>query len=380
MKNIKIIYILTIILFLSACSEKDGKNPEPDNAVTETADNEIVITNEQFSIASMQLGKIIENSFAERILVTGITDVPPKFKADVSVFYGGTVKLVNLLVGQYVKKGDILFTMENPDYVQMQQDYLVAKNQLDYLKNEYERQKKLHTENVASQKKYGKAKSDYYTVLTNYKALEKKLELIGFNPHKLDYNTISATTFIKAPISGHITQVNITRGMLLNSNEVAVSIVGSEHIHLELKVFEKDIKKVKEGQTIRFNLPDNSLKIYEGVIFLVGKTVNEKDRSVNVHAHLKNESQTPDFIPGMYIEGEILVNETQSPALPTDAIVTIENKNYVLIKKSFDGNKYVFEKREIKTGIINHGLVKIIDAKGLEDAEIVIKGAFNLIQ
>ncbi len=378
-KNIFTLIFFSIILF-SACASESDKNADDNNIEVVPTNDEIVITSEQFSTSGMKLEKVTKKTFSERIQATGMMDVPPEYKAAVTVFYGGMVKNVHLLVGQIIKKGETLFTLENPEYVEMQQDYLNAKNKLKYLKAEYERQIKLLENNISSQKKYLKAESDYYTVLSNFNALGKKLQLLNINPTNLDYNSISTFTIIKAPISGYITEVNITKGEYLSSNEVSVAIINTEHMHLELNVFEKDIVKIKKGQTIKFTLPDNNSDVFEGEVFLVGKTVYLDDRTINIHGHLHNETQKINFIPGMYIEAEILVNEIEHLAIPNDAVVNVDENNFVLVKKAFSENKYTFLQREVEVGNTNDGYTEILNADEFKNNEIVIKGAFNLIQ
>ncbi len=380
MKVFKIIAMVSLLVALfSACTTTvDQKDAE--NGQSVSLENEIILTAEQFSSSNMEVGKITLQYFSERIRATGMIDVPPQYKADVSVYYGGTVKDVHLLAGQNIKKGAALFTLENPDYIQMQQDYLTAKSQLNYLHAEYERQKKLFQENIASQKKYLRAESDYLTVLSDFKAMGQKLRLLNIIPEHLDYNTVTTFTEIKAPISGFITKVNISKGRYLSPNEVAVSIVNTEHMHLELNVFEKDITKIRKGQSIRFRLPDNGSEYYEGQVFLVGQAVYSPERTINVHGHLKDEVQKAHFVPGMYIEAEILVDETPHPALPSDAVVNLENENYILVKKSFANNQYGFVREPVAVGKTNDGYTQILNTDKFGAAEILIKGAFNLVQ
>ena len=380
MKVYKMIFtfLISSLMFFSACTSESESGMNAEN--TDITANEIMVTAEQFSSSGMKLGEITQKSFSERIQVTGMMDVPPEYKAAVSVYFGGAVKYVSLLVGQDVKKGQVLFALENLDYVQMQQDYLNAKIKLNYLKTEYERQKTLLHENVSSQKKYAKAESDYFTILSDYEALGKKLQLLNINTSKLDYNSITTYAVVKAPISGCVTEVNITKGQYLSPNEVAVAIVNTEHMHLELNVFEKDIRKIKKGQTIRFVLPDNTSKYYEGEVFLVGQAVYSEDRTINIHGHLKDESHESHFIPGMYIEGEILVDEIERPALPSDAVVNVEEYYFVLVTKSMNNNDYIFDKRQVMIGRVNDSYTEILNAAEFKGHQIVIKGAFNLIQ
>ena len=381
MKSIKFIMKIAVTaLLLASCS--GNKNETDDSTKTQNNSGEIIVTltAEQFNITQMALGKVTPQLFSDRIQSTGMLDVPPEYKAAVSAYYGGTVKNLHLLVGQTVKKGATLFTLENPDYIQMQQDYLSAKSKLKYMQAEYNRQKTLLKENVASGKKYLKAESDYKTMQADVNALSKKLRLLNINAEHLTSDNITTYSEVKAPIGGFITRVNITRGQYLSPNEVAVAIVNTEHMHLELNVFEKDITKVKKGQPIRFRLPENGTRYFEGEVFLTGRAVYPESRGINVHGHLKNEIQEKQFIPGMYIEAEILVDQVRRPALPSDAVVELDGTYYVLLKKAFSHNTYTFVQQRVQVGVSNYGYTQILNADVLGDSEVLIKGAFDMIQ
>ena len=379
MKLLKIFAIVaTIAALFTAC----GTHGQSEAAQEKPASGpkEIIVTAEQFNTSGMKLGRITPQKFSQRVHTTGVLDVPPQYKATVSVFYGGTVKKVHLLAGQYVEKGTTLFTLENPDYAQMQQDYLRAKSQLSYLKAEYERQKELLKDNVASLKTFLKAQSDYQTMLADFNALDKKLRLLNIDPQTLTPASITTVAKINAPLAGYVTAVNMTRGQYLSPNETAVTIVSTEHMHLELNVFEKDITNIKKGQPIRFRLPDNGSAYFTGEVFLVGRAVYGADRTINVHGHLHNDVLQAHFIPGMYIEAEILVDEETHPALPADAVVDLDGAHYILVKKSFADGRYVFVQQPVKVGQSNDGYTQILNAAAFADADILINGAFELIR
>ncbi len=373
-----IITIALVAISITACSE--GKESSEALEIEGAESNNVVVSQEQFNSSNMELGKVTDQVFSKNISATGMIDVPPQYKASVSAYYGGNVKDVLLLVGQTVKKGGLLFTLQSPEYIRMQKDYLVAKSELKYLSAEYERQKTLSNENISSQKNYLKAESDYYVMLTKYEALRKELYLIDIDPNELDENSISSVIGITSPISGNITEVNITKGEYLSPSEVAISIVNTEHLHLELNVFEKDILDIKVGQKIRFSLPDSREKVYEAEVFVVGKSINENDRSINIHGHLLDESQESNFLPGMYVDSQILTNDKVYKALHSNAVVNVDESYYVLVKRSNDSEKYIFEKREIKVGESVDGYTRILntDDFGASD-EILVNGAFNLI-
>ena len=328
----------------------------------------------------MKLGSLAEKEFSSTVHANGMIDVPPENKASVSTYYGGFVESISLLPGQKVKKGQMLFTLGKPEYVQMQQDFLETKNKLAYLKADYERQQTLAKDNIASQKNYLKAQTDYNVTLAMYESLKKKLRLINIDPAKISGSNLQTSIVIYAPIAGYVTKVNATKGMYLNPTDVAVELINSDHIHLELNVYEKDIQKVKVGQNIKFQLPDASTKWYDAEVHLVGKTVEDENRIVNVHGHLKDESLSNLFVPGMYVEAQIAIDSESAPALPETAVINAENAYYALIKQSENENEEVFTKKEVIPGKNQNGWIEIKNVNDFKPTDIVLtEGAFNLI-
>lgn len=241
----------------------------------------------------------------QSISVTGYIDVPPENRVSISPYFGGYAKKIRVLPGQSVKKGEMLFTLENPEYLKVQQDYLESKEQLDYLKANYDRQKQLADEQIASTKNFKKAESDYKVMLARYRALTEQLKLMGLTLADLEGGELSSAISITAPIAGNITAVNINKGEFADAKEAAVELVNLDHIHLELELFEKDALQVKEGQRIQFTIPETGSQKYEGKVHLVGKSIDLKKRTVMVHGHIDEEIN--GLIPGMFVEASIVV-------------------------------------------------------------------------
>ncbi|EPR65041.1 putative Co/Zn/Cd efflux system membrane fusion protein [Cyclobacterium qasimii M12-11B] len=329
----------------------------------------------------MELGKLEMASFHQVVKAIGKFDVPPENNAAVSSYFGGTVKDIRLLPGEKVKKGQKLFTLENPDFVQLQQDYLEAKGQLTYLKSDYERQKNLAQDNVTSQKNYLKAESDYVVTKVKAEALAKKLQLMNIDPKTLSLENIRTTIQITSPIEGYVTRVDAMRGKFLSPSETAISIVDTDHMHLELNVFEKDLSKISKGQPIVFKIQEDDSKEYEAFVYLVNKIVDPENRTIGIHGHLSEEKLAERFNPGMYVEAEIYATTATKASLPQDALVDIDGEYSVLVLKHFSETEYTFMKRGVKTGLTNEGKVEILNHQEFsEDAQFLVKGAFNIIK
>jgi cobalt-zinc-cadmium efflux system membrane fusion protein len=375
MKNyiINTLYIISIFTVLVSCndSKPTAKNEKTD---META-SLIEITKPQFETAKMELGNVSLQKFNETIQTNGMVDVPPANRAKVSAIMGGYIKTAPLLVGNKVKKGQLLLTIENPDFIEIQQNYLEVSQKLNYLKSEYDRQKTLFAEKITSQRNFLKAESDYKSALALHNGLAQKLRLMNINPLNIKTGKITSILPVYAPIAGSITMVNASVGKFMNTSDVLLEIINNEHKHLELVVFEKDILKIKKGQEIKFKIPENSNKFYNAEVHLVGKSIDDITRTVKVHGHLKEENEP--FLVGMFVEAQILVNSVEKTALPTSALLEDNENYYILVLKEDNGTSMKFEKVKVNVGSKSEEWAEIIDENStIQNVKVLTKGAF----
>jgi len=376
-----IIYGIFAFVMLTLISCNSGKDSnDPIQLEEKSNSGKVSITTSQFSSSQMELGKFSKQVFHQSVKTNGMFDVPPENKASVSAYFGGYVKELNLLPGRKIKKGQLLFTLENPEYVQLQEDFLVAKAQLAYLKSDFERQKELVKDNVTSQKNFLKAESEYRVTSATYESLKKKLGLMNLNPNNITENSIRSTISVTAPISGFITSVNAEKGMFLNPADIAATITNPDHLHIELNIFETDFPQVEIGQEIRFRLQKEGSKYYQAKVYLISKSIHPQKRTANVHGHLTNDDEERLFAPGMYVEAEIFTTTDSLPALPKEAIVDLEDRHYVLLKTGEDTSGIKFDKKEIQIGKTANGFTEIKKPGDFnKNSEFLVKGAFNLI-
>lgn len=186
--------------------------------------------------------------------------------------------------------------LQNADYIQLQQDYVDNKSQLEFLEAEYKRQQELAKENVNSQKILLQSKTQYQSMLAKVSGLKSKLSLLGISSTQIESGNFQSTISLTAPISGYVTQVNVNIGMFVNPTDVMFKIVDTEHLHAELTVFEKDVPKLKIGQKVRFTLANETVERI-ATVYLIGREIGE-DRTVRIHCHLDKEDG--ELLPGMY--------------------------------------------------------------------------------
>ena len=373
MKNI---YILTLLFLLFNCenSKTNTEISQDDNVLYNT----IELSKAQFESQNMKLGEIEKHSFKNTIKTSGFLDVPPQNKASVSSFFEGYVKRTPLLIGDEVKKGQLVVSLENPSYVEIQQNYLEVLEQLTYLKSEFERQKTLFEENITSQKNYLKAQSTYKSNLAHHNGLKQKLKMMNINPESVEKGIITSTINLYAPISGSVSKVNVSNGTFVSASSQIIEIINTDHTHLELSVFEKDVLDIKKGQLIEFTIPESSATVFKAEVHLVGTSIDETNRTIKVHGHINDENQS-HLIMGMFIEANIITEDIISFALPKHAVITSDNSSYALALKNQVNENFSFDKVHLETGKETENYIEILNADELKDYKFLINGAFMLL-
>jgi len=262
--------------------------------------------------------------------------------------------------------------------VTLQQNYLETSQQLTFLKAEYERQKQLIAENISSQKSFLKAESDYKGKLALYNGLKQKLNMLNFSIEKVEEGDIRSVAAIYAPIYGSVTKMNVTKGMYVSPSDEILEITDNDHIHLELSVFEKDIMKLRKGQTIWFTIPESSEEVFKAEVYLIGASI-EKNRTIKVHGHLIDEEKHT-FLTGMFVDSRIVTSSSMKKALPSLALAEIYNTYYALKLTSENDTNYVFEKVTFKTAEEFDGFTALESLESSDDeSRFLIKGAFSLL-
>lgn len=411
MKKIFLIAIaLSVIAFTQvSCSNKEKSETAKAEETPKEAEKEegsikeVELNEAQYTASDIQLGTFSMKNLSEVVNANGYTKLPPQNQADVSVFVSGIVKSISVIEGQSVRKGQVIATIESPEFTRIQQDYLTSKSNLSFLKLEYDRQRVLSEEEVSARKVFERTKADYEVEKARFASLGKQLQTMNINPN----SGAVASVPVVAPISGSITEVNIKIGTNVTPGTPLVNIVDNSQLHVDLLVYEKDLGKVKTGQNVRFVLTNQDKSEITGKIFSVGKAFENETKSVAVHADIENDKQ--QLIPGMYVNALIDVGANTVKALPADAIVKAEGKEFIFILEKIedeskaegekpahdeqDGHKhddgdahqeaagkgYHFQRIEVKTGTAQLGFVQATPLQELpEKAQIVLKGAYYI--
>lgn len=362
------LFIILLTTFIS-CS----RTAQEQTATQKEGSPDLVqLTDGQMKTIGIQVGNVEKKKISDPVRVNGVLDVPPQNLVTIAAPLGGFVKQTELLQGMHVKKGQVLAVLQHPDYIQLQQDYLDSKNQLEYLDLEYKRQQELSDENVNAAKVLQQARSNYLSAKVKEESLRARLRMVNLSPEEIEQGGIKSTISIITPIAGYVTEVNVNMGAYVNSTDAMFEIVDTEHLHAEAQVFEKDIMKLRVGQTMRLVLA-NETKERTATVYLIGKEISA-ERTVRVHCHLDEEDI--NLIPGLYFNATIEAGEIEANTLPEEAVVNYDGKTYVFVQTGENN----FKLTPIDTARISGGLVQLSLPEGFDlNAQVVTKGTYTLI-
>lgn len=370
MKN-KISYILLFSILITACSEK--KSAEETQTIAENESQEIVLTKGQLGNIQLDYCSLEQKNIGAIIKANGSIDVPPESMVSISAPFGGYLKYTKLLPGMKISKGQLLAVLEDEKYVQMQQEYLSAKNKLELAKIDFEKQKELYQEKAISEKAYLTSKSEFEILQIQVQSFSEKLKLIGIDPLKFKPSDISAKMEIHSPIAGYISKVNVNVGKYISSNEIMFELINPDDIHLNIQVYQKDINSIAIGQKAIAYTNENPDKKYLTEIILISRGLNE-NKAIDVHCHFEKEDH--NLIPGMFMNVEIESSLHNAMVIKESAVLRFENNNYVVEAL----NDSTFKLVKVNVGIKEEPFVQILEPNAeLKEAKIVNKDAYKIL-
>lgn len=379
-KNTGIAMTLFLACLLSSCGSKSPKEVEMET--TEIIPENIVeLREDQIKLADIVLGNMEQRSLSGTLKVNGTVGVAPQNLATVSMPMGGFIKSFSLMPGSSVRKGQSLAQIENQEFITIQQNYLETKNKLEFAKAEFERQSNLYQNEVSSQKNMQQVTSDYKSLKVQMKALEQKLRMIGINPYQLNENNIRSTVTLVSPISGFVKTVNVSIGKSVTESDMLFEIVNNDKLFLELTLFEKDVDKVENRQKIRFTINDETEQ-HEAIIYQTSKSI-DSDKTYKVYANVTDRCK--NILPGMYVDATIEATNHSVKAVPSEAIVSFDDKDYIFVfeKNKIESGKNFTEYRmiQIQKGVSDNGYTELSFPASIRfnTTKIVVKGAYNLL-
>ncbi|MFC3158488.1 RND family efflux transporter, MFP subunit [Chryseobacterium arachidis] len=390
----KIIALVFISLFAMSCGKKEQEKSEIKTEQSEENHDEAPqtiakLTEEQMKSVGVTLGTVEMKELTSTIKANGLLRVPNNKKATVTSLYGGVIQTIKVQIGDFVRKGQVLATISNPEYLQIQEQYLTVNSRISFAEQEFRRQKELFDNDAGAKKNLQSADAELKSLRTQRASLQRQLLLMGISPGKVTNGNLRSGLVITSPISGTISNINAQIGSYVDVSSPVLDVIDNQSIHLDLQVFEKDLPKMKVGQVVHFKLTNNPETEYDAKIYSIGSSFENESKTISVHANVTGNKT--GLIDGMNITGIVSLDKSTTPAIPDEAIVEADGKYYVFVQTNKKAEEHHeennkgkeesqttnFEKIEIVKGSSDMGYTAITPVTPIPpNAKIVVKGAF----
>ena len=378
----KYFFTLSIIALLTSCDSTKTETVKEEAHTEEARSNFVSLTELQIKTAGIELGSIEQKNLKNSIKANGILSVPNQNKAFVTSVNSGVIRTLLVQPGDFVRKGQVVATIVNPDVAGLQQQLQTINAQISLNEIEYNRQKELVAGNAAPLKNVQRVQTELLTLKATRNSLQKQLSTMGISASSVSKGNIITTLAITAPISGTISNISAQIGSNINPSTPVAEIVNNSQLHLDLFVFEKDLPLIKNKQTIHFTLTNNPGKEYDAQIFSIGTAFANESKTIPIHAVVKGDKA--GLIEGMNITAVISIGEALVSAVPTDAIVSFQGQDYIFVQtkrpKTNDSAEIYFERLPVVKGLSDVGYTEITTLKEIPpETPVVTKGAFFLL-
>ena len=403
-KKIVFLFLLAGSITFMGCGSKSDSAEQEGVAAAEVGDEHVgdgdpetvSLTEAQIKTIGIELGAIEEKQLTSALKANGTLKVPNQNKASISSVYSGVIKSLLVQPGNTVKRGQLIATIANPEFIQVQSQYLSVVSKISLAEMEVKRQKELNAGNAGALKNLQAAESELKTLQTLKSSLRQQIQLMGINPASISNGKLASVISLTSPINGVVSDVKVQMGSYVDASTVVAEVVDNSQLHLDLFVYEKDLPKLKNGQVIHFTLTNNPGKEYDAQIFSLGSSFEGESKAVSVHAKVLGDKT--GLIDGMNITAAISLNKATLPAVPNDAIVSTGGQDYIFMLTEAQAQKpqgdsssgkidavqkenvMSFEKIPVARGTSDIGYTEVTLLKEIPgDAKIVVKGAFFVV-
>ena len=323
----------------------------------------IPLTAKQVSTVDLKMGEAVEREMDATIDAKGSLVLRAQAMGDVASLMGGIVKSISVKEGQFVHKGQVVATVENTDVVSLQREYYSAAKECELARIDMERQKLLAHNGAGIKRSLQQAQKDYHVAHANMLGIGRQLAQMGISTAAVAKGKFTTAFPLRAPISGVVSEMTASLGSYADMQTPLMKIRITQAVEGSLNVFEKDLAMVQVGNRVTLNLTNQPGVKLSGTVYGMNQYFNDNTKAVAVHVKLdaasvksylhssSGNTHGGKLFAGMYVSGKIATGSQQCLALPSQAIVSSDGKQYVFaLNGAPSKGNYSFSRHEVTTG------------------------------
>jgi len=331
--------------------------------------NSVMVSETQ--LASMQVEPATEQAFPIEKSAVGSIEFNEDMTVQVFTPYQGRIVGLFAKVGDDVKKGQTLFTIDSPDLLQAESTLIAAAGVLQLTTHNLERLRDLYTTRAVSQRDLEQGVSEQQSAEGALRAARDSVRLFGKSDADIDHiiaaRAADPTLVVPSPISGRITARNAAPGLYVQPGNppAPYAVADISTMWMNANVAESDSPAFQVGQDVRVHVAAYPNRVFEGKVSTVGAAVDPATRRVLIRSEISDPQHA--LRSGMFANFVIRTGDpVRSPAVPYESVVR-EGDGTITVWITSDRRRFV--KRTVTAGLRHDGYVQIVD--GLRPGELV---------
>lgn len=337
-------------------------------------DEGLVIANELLQ-SQIKIGEVSTTPIADTLRVAGRIDFDEQQLSRIGATVTGRITKLQAVLGQSVKKGEILAELHSSELSTAQLAYLKARSKMELTRRNVERAKSLFDADVISAAELQRRESEFQITSAETRAAADQLRVLGVQASAIERlgqsGLIDSNTPVVSSIHGVVVERRVAQGQVVEPTDTLFVVADLSQVWAVAQVPEQQVGQVKVGQSVEIEVAALDDEKIQGKLIYVGQIVNPETRTVLVRTELDNRDGRlkPAMLASMVIQGKT------RPKLfvPASAVVRQNDEEFVFTVLSPD----TFMLRKVKLAAQQDG--KRVVLEGLQSGEkIVTEGAFHL--
>lgn len=364
--------VLTIILLAAALTGCKGKEAPPAAAVQ---NDPTLVTVQPDFLKRITVAPAGEGDAVETLRVPARVEVDERLVARIGAAVTGRVTQIHAVLGQRVKRGEVLASLHSTELSAAQLTYLKALSQESLQRRAVERAKLLFASDVIGAAELQKRESELAQAQAELQASHDQLSVLGMPESAIRRlaaeRTVHSLSSVTATLDGAVIERKLTQGQVVQPADALFTVADLSHVWLVAEVPEQQADLVKKGEAAQAEIAALGGKRIEGKLIFVSDTIKPDTRTVTVRMDVENPDRAikPEMLASMLIQGQA----QRRLVVPAAAVVRDENRDHVFVQ--LEPNR--FQLRPVTLGQESGGFVPVLD--GLKQGEIIVTdGAFHL--
>jgi len=316
-----------------------------------------------------------EKSLQSILKAMGKVIAPIEGKAMVGYAFPGRIIQFKAPLGQWVKKGSPLVTLECEDVGHAKSEYLKAFTEFQFAHHNFQREERLFNKDIGAKKDFIETRAQLDISSSNLESAEKRLMVMGFSKTQIHELTqtkdINPLVMINAPIEGRIIQIDSSLGAMIEPSTVIMILLNPSHLCIDAEIFEKDLASIKIDQEVKITVPAYPAETFIGRISYIGDIVHPETRTITVKTNVPNKEFK--LKPGMFADIGIRLDRGEKAlSIPIEAVLDHFDQKIVFTQEADS-----FVCKVVEVGATFNGSIEIKEGLNIGET-VVIEGNYQL--